>query len=189
MSFFPAGECLSWQCTTEWNRKCRVTGRHDSRFGKTFFPRTLQELCSIIFCVVLPSSNPNQELRPVFCNVAFFAVSLYYSQLRTTGWNSDRWVSRRKVCSLKWAERSSASFFFLKSKSVHFRLCLTGRFGTPKVFWFRTRFASRWLPWRWMAQMHVNDIHLQVTNNTCLIFRIGCCGMPVRPQSFQDIVP
>ena len=66
---------------------------------------------------------------------------------------------------------------------------LTGRFGTPKVFWFRTRFASRWLPWRWMAKMHVNDIHLQVTNNTCLIFRIGCCGMPVRPQSFQDIVP
>ena len=116
--FLTAGERLPWQCTTEWGRKCRVTGRHDSRFGKPLFPRTLQELCSIIFCIVLPSSHPNQELRPVFCNVAFFAVSLCYSQLRTTGWNSDRWVSRRKVCSL----RSSASFLFLKSKSVHLRL-------------------------------------------------------------------
>ena len=110
--FFTAGERLPWQCTTEWGRKCRVTGRHDSRFGKPFFPRALQELCSIMFGIVLPSNHQNQELRPVFCNVAFFAVSLCCSQLRTTGWNSDRWVSRRKVCSLKWSERSSASLFF-----------------------------------------------------------------------------
>ena len=48
--------------------------------------------------------NRSQEQRPAFWNEAFFVVWLCCSRLRTTGWNSDRWASRRKVLQFRGQE-------------------------------------------------------------------------------------